>query len=57
MKTGKAERALRIALNNFDEWNDTTGFVEKDTGYYYELQGLIEDAVHVGIKTALDLPD
>ena len=53
MKRGEVDDAIRRALNIFDEWNEVTGFVQPGTGYYYELQGIIEDAVHVGIQSAL----
>lgn len=53
MKAGEVASAVRRALNKFDEWNDVTGFVTPHTGYYYELQGVIEDAVHCGIQGAL----
>lgn len=52
MTRGEYESALRRALNLFDKWNDVTGFVPKHTGYYYELQGVIEDAVHCGAQAA-----
>lgn len=54
MKKGEIDGAIRRALNKFDEWNDVTGIVQRDTGYYYELQGVIEDAVHCGVQAALD---
>lgn len=54
MKTGVVKEAERIALNQLDKWNDITGFVAKHTGYYYEIQGLMEDAVHIGIQMALN---
>ena len=50
MKKGEVEKAERIALNQFDKWNEVTGFVQEHTGYYYELQALIKDAVHIGIQ-------
>jgi len=53
MTQGEEDNAIREALNKLDEWNDVTGFVKKHTGYYYELQGVIEDAVKIGIKSAL----
>ena len=53
MTKGELEYAIRRALNIFDEWNDVTGFVAKHTGYYYEIQGVIEDAVHCGAQAAL----
>jgi hypothetical protein len=47
---GEIEFATRRALNLFDEWNDTTGFVAKFTSYYYEIQSCIEDAVLCGVQ-------
>ena len=44
----------RRALNIFDKWNDITGYVPKFSGYYYEIQGVIEDAVHCGFQRALN---
>ena len=52
MTRGELDSAIRRALNIFDEWVDVTGFVTKHTGYYYEMQGLIEDAVHCGAQQA-----
>lgn len=54
MQKGEVESAERRAINLFDEWVDVTGFVQKHTGYYYELQGIITDAVHCGIQQALN---
>jgi hypothetical protein len=54
MKNGQVEKAERLALNAFDKWNDVTGFVQEHTSYYYELQVVIEDAVHIGIQMALN---
>lgn len=51
---GEVEYALRRAYNAFDKWNDVTGMFEKNTGYYYEILGCLEDAVHCGIQIALD---
>ena len=53
MKKIQADEAERRALTLFDEWNDTTGFVDPSSGYCGELQGLIEDAVHIGIQMAM----
>jgi len=53
MNQGKVDHAERLALNAFDKWNDVTGFVVPHTTYYYEMQGVIEDAVHIGIQMAL----
>ena len=54
MTIGEVESAERRALNLFDKWVGITGFVVKHTCYYYELQGLIKDAVHCGIQQALN---
>ncbi len=54
MKLGEVRSAVRRALNLFDKWNDYVGLVRKHTGYYYELQSIIEDAVHCGIQQALN---
>jgi len=54
MQKGKVESAERRALNLFDKWNDVTGYVPKHCGYYYELQGVVKDAVHCGIQEALN---
>lgn len=52
MTNGELAGATRRALNLFDQWNDVTGFVVKNTGYYYEIQGCIEDAVKCGAQAA-----
>lgn len=54
MKRGLVQEAERIAFNELDKWNDITGFIDKHTGYYYEIQGLIQDAVHIGIQMSLN---
>ncbi len=54
MKKGQVDRAERYALNAFDNWNNVTGFIQVDTGYYYELQSIIKDAVHIGIQMAIN---
>lgn len=51
---GEVDFAIRRALNKFDEWNDCTGVIPKFSGYYYEMQAVIEDAVHCGFQQALD---
>jgi len=53
MKIGELDYAIRKALNVFDEWNDVTGLITKHTGYYYEAQACIADAVKIGAKVAL----
>lgn len=54
MTKGQVEYSERIALNNLDKWNDVTEIVTPNSGYYYELQGVIKDAVHIGIQMALE---
>jgi len=54
MQKGQVDSAKRRALNLFDKWNDVANVVEKYTGYYYELEGIIEDAVECGIQQALN---
>lgn len=53
MQKGEVESVERRALNLFDKWNDITGFVSKNSSYYYELQGVITNAVHCGIQQVL----
>lgn len=48
--SGELDYAIRMALNKFDEWNNVTGYFPKCTGYYYEIQSVIEDAVKIGAK-------
>lgn len=52
MTAGELEYAKRRALNRLDEWNDVAGVVTKHTGYYYEIQAVIEDAVECGAQAA-----
>lgn len=53
MNKGEVEYAKRMAFNKFDEWNDITGYFEKGTSYYYEIQAIIEDVVKIGIKISI----
>lgn len=55
MNKGEHEFATRKALEIFDSWNDTTGVVEPLTGSYYEILGIIEDAVRIGSMIALNV--
>ena len=52
MTRGEMERAKRIALDNFDRWNNVTGVFVKDSGYYFEICSVIEDAVSIGSAIA-----
>jgi hypothetical protein len=53
MTKGEMNDAARRALNILDKWIDVTGVMPRGTSYYYELQGVIEDAVHCGAQAAL----
>lgn len=55
MTRGGIDSAERRALNLFDDWLMVSGVVDKHTSYYYELQGVIRDAVHCGIQQALGI--
>ena len=57
MNKGQLADAKRRALNLFDKWNDVTGVVEKNTSCYYEMQGVIEDAVGCGAQMALGVSE
>ncbi len=52
MTKGKLINAKRRALNLLDAWNDVTGVLPKHSSYYYEVQGLMEDAVECGAQAA-----
>lgn len=49
---GELETAQRRALNILDAWLAITGAVEPGTSWYYELQRVVEDAVHCGAQAA-----
>jgi len=53
MQKGQLDYAARKALDRFDEWNDCTGTIIKFSSYYYELCGIISDAVKIGAKIAI----
>lgn len=57
MTKGQLEYAKRRALNLFDKWNNVAGAVEKHTGWYYEFQSVIEDAVECGAQAALGIEE
>ena len=52
MTIGDLENAKRRALNILDKWLDVTGVIDKRSPYYWELQGVVEDAVHYGAQDA-----
>lgn len=53
MEKGKLERAKRRALVILDDWIRVTGVIPEHSSYNYELESIIEDAVHCGIQEAL----
>ncbi len=53
MNKGQLANAKRRALNILDDWNDVTGAVPKESSWYWELQGVVEDAVEVGVQAQL----
>jgi len=55
MTKGEVEYAERQALNQFDEWIDSTGALSRGSGWYYEAQSIVKDAVNVGIMSALKI--
>lgn len=48
----RIDQAKRYALQNFDQWNEVTGFVQPHCGYYGEITSLIRDAVEFGFGVA-----
>jgi len=50
VSTGELNNAIRRALNLFDAVNFGERLVRPHIGYYYELQSLVEDAVHIGAQ-------
>ena len=54
MTKGEVDRAIRDAQHRFDEWHEVTGALHGS--YRYEVESLIEDAVHIGIRSALGMP-
>ena len=53
MNKAQTEYAVRKAYENLDKWNEITGFVKINSGYYCELLSIIEDSIHIGIQMAL----
>lgn len=46
--------AVKKALDNLDDWIETTGVLLKGGSYYYELQSIIESSVRIGAKIAIE---
>jgi hypothetical protein len=57
MNTGELKNAERRALNILDKWIEATGQIGIGGGYYWELQGIIEDAVACGVQAALGVKE
>lgn len=53
VNVGQMDRAKRRALNILDEWIRITGVVREHSGYHSELEGIVEDAVEIGIQMAV----
>lgn len=53
MQKGELDRAKRRALHIYDEWLETTGALPSRSSWSYELEGIIEDAVEVGVQAAI----
>ena len=53
MTKGELDNAKRRALNLLDAWLAVTGALTPHTSTYYELQGIVEDAVEAGAQAAL----
>jgi hypothetical protein len=49
---GELADAERRALNILGNWLEVTGAVARGSSWYYELQGVVRDAVHCGAQAA-----
>ena len=52
MNRGEIDRAKSRALNILDGWLNVTGLLA-GSSYRDELEGVVEDAVEVGVQAAL----
>ena len=50
------ERTQRLNNHIFAAWNSISNFFEPHSGWYMEMQGLLERAVQLGYEAALGLP-
>lgn len=57
MTKGEVDRAKRRALNILDEWLEVTGAIQLHSGWHSELEGVVEDAVEVGVQAALGVKE
>lgn len=44
------------AMDIFNEWNDVVGIFQRNTSYYYEIEGVIEEIVKNCFKAEIDMP-
>ena len=54
MTVGDLDRAKRRALAIFEGWQRMTGCLD-GSSYTWELEGIIEDAVEIGVQAAVGL--
>jgi hypothetical protein len=47
------KKGEEVALKILHEWLDVTGLIPPGTGYYYEMEAVVEDAVECGVRAAL----
>lgn len=54
MKTNKkaVEEAEEIALNRLKQWVDCIGWIDSHEGGYYLMEGVIKDAVCIGVRVS-----
>ena len=52
----KLQRAQRVSKSLFDIWNSVTGWFPHNSGYYYEIMSILDDAVQVGYEQAMGMP-
>ena len=52
---GELKTAKRRALNIWDKWREVTGVFDDGSSYRWEVEGIIEDAVEIGVQCALGI--
>jgi hypothetical protein len=55
MTKGEVERAKRRALTVLDKWLDVTGAIPVGNSWIDELESIVEDAVDIGARAALNI--
>lgn len=56
MTQGEVKRAIRDAVHRLNAWNETTGALPRGSSVEGEVESIVCDAVHIGIRAALGLP-